>query len=98
MSTFSQFNSGVKSYQTGYTRFASGTAGDDYVVYGDLTISSVNTNKSLIFCYTDLNYVPGTNVMLDGTIRFLSSTSIRFTWSDSSAPTIYFRWMVIEFY
>ena len=107
MSSLSQFapfaGGGIKSIQTGYFYGAysySGTPGETYFIQ-DLTISSVNTAKSISSIQTGFSWVsadPGTNAGVFGPMTTLltSSTNLRVCGQYYSAPRMGGRWYVVE--
>lgn len=109
MSTLSQFApfagaGGIKSIQTGYVNAAMSSNGVTYTedyAYRDISISSVNTSKSMpVFMGAMINGVarfnPGNNpVPVD--MRFLSSTSVRCAQSvEYTGWSLIGRWYIYE--
>ena len=96
MSTLSQFaGARIKSVQSIYvangTAFSTGTGED--AKYIDVTISAVNTSKSIFLPsgYASNHY--GNSM----TPRLTSSTNVRLT-NGTSATAALCRWQVVEFY
>lgn len=115
MSTLSQFvpfaGGGIKSIQTGYLNnvtAAFGTNGTEDERYYDVTISSVNTSKSMpdFFGTASIDPISGGYYFLNtsyrnSTIRprFTSGTNLRLsTFGTSQGGTAYIlgRWYVVE--
>ena len=107
MSSLSQFapfaGGGIKSIQTGYfygTYSYSGTGGETYFIQ-DLTISSVNTAKSISSIQTGFLWPtidPGTNTGTFGNMTTLltSSTNLRVCGQYYAAARMGGRWYVVE--
>lgn len=108
MSTTSQFFSGggVKSVQTGFVNNGSltnGGAGQDNV-YCDVTISSVNTAKSVVFFDGGGGSSLGSTAFKGGATasfqvmpRLTSATNLRLSVPTSTPTTIAGQWTVLEF-
>lgn len=106
MSTLSQFfGGGVKSVQTGYFSTTTTTAGvGEDAQYADLTISPVDTAKSICLLVSggasnttlNTNYISSGSSVAHLKARLLNSTTLRF----SNGIGFFFmagRWVVVEY-
>lgn len=106
MSTLDQFfGGGIKSHQTGYvsTTSLSSGSGED-TEYVDITISSVNTAKSLIFFDGGFADTVGNTTFTSGgtgtqnpTKRLTSSTNLRLAVPNTFAIACAGRWTIVEY-
>lgn len=86
----------VKSVQRGALTINKWTTQSSaYDVYYNITISSVNVNKSVVF----LNYSVNNNYTYYPVgIQLVNATQIKLCMGMNSSDTYYIRWQVIEFY
>lgn len=92
MSVYSQFiSAGVKSIQTAYISTGVTNGSGEDTRYVDVTVSSVNTAKSVVW-YVD-NYVGD-----KATARLTSSTNLRIGKIDTASGAFAGRYYIVEFY
>ena len=82
----------VKSVQRGVATLSNG------IDYKDITISSVNTSKAVVFvesATTDSNYTRTVDISTAGVLR--SATTLRLSFFYDGSADRYMAWQVVEF-
>lgn len=86
----------VKSIQTGYSGgggLSTGTGED--AKYADITVSSVDTSKSVVFGF---GHTRGAANEYSVFAKLTSSTNLRLSTPTTTASELYCRWTVVEYY
>ena len=100
----------VKSVQRGKVNYVDGvsTKTDGFIIkpnfyatYYDITINSVNMDKSIVFIDGNAHYSSSINYSSNYSFTLLNSNTIRVYWynpSNSTSDMSGFTWQIIEFY